>query len=158
MRLRMFARPWSGPVRWSKDSTQLTGDDDVRYAIHKRILDHKDTFSALDRAVVITEVHFVKNAARQIREFRCFLNAVVLANGRLGGTTTRGYDPDIRLKLERQRQSYPGEDEMGDKIKAATERVRVVLRPHMRMPGEADPDAPPPRRKAGLVRFIRCRR
>lgn len=142
---------WAGEM--VKDGVQLSGEEGVHYAIRKRLQEHKDTFAALNRAFLITEVHFGKKAAQQVREFYSFLNTVVMANDMLGASMAHG-DPDLKRKLERERQTYPGQDELGDKIKAATERVRTTLKPHMRMPGEVDPDAPPQRRMAALVRIV----
>nr|WP_294547820.1 hypothetical protein [uncultured Rhodopila sp.] len=146
---------WAGEM--VREDVQLTGNEGTYYAIQKRIQQHKDTFAALNRAVLITEVHFGNHAAQQIREFYSFINRVISANDILGSMDQRS-EPELRRNLECERQSRPGNDQLGDQMKAATERVRATLIPHMRMPGEIDPDAPPPRRIAALSRFLKFRR
>lgn len=144
-------RPMVWPSEMVRDGIQLSDDEGIRYAIRKRLMEHHDTFSALDKAIVIAEVHFGRRAAQQIQDFRVFPTSLLFAENLLGGVKPPGYDPDFWLKL--QYQSRPP-DKLGDRIEAATERVRVILMPHMRMPGETDPDAPPPKEIASLIRFI----
>lgn len=154
--LESIRSPWIWPGEMIKDDAPLNGEEGTHYAIQKRLLQHKDAFAELNRAILMTEVHFGRNAAHQIREFYSFINTVVMANDECAWPMAKKFEPDHKRELERQRQRplHPGDDKLGDEIKATTERIRTILMPHMRMPGEIDPDAPPPRRMAALWRFI----
>lgn len=121
------------------------GDVGVYHAMRRRMKQHQADFDAIQRAILITDVHFGKAASQSIREIIPLVNRVMVASDMLADRNASGYELPFRRQLEADRHAMVGggrTDPLGDAMQKIVDKTKALLQPHMRMPGERDPDAP----------------
>ena len=100
-------------------------------------------FSSLRRAVLLTEAHFGESAARPLRDLFLIRGKVEAAVEMLSAPDSGDYEPGFKAQLRDEAMAMPRPgrpDIVGDEIRQAVVQVEAKLRPHLRLPGEPDPD------------------